>query len=111
MPATVPTLTDVVAPLDAPPPLPREARVTAQRPGRTPPLPRLRGPARHGLASVAVGALALGALAMGALAIGRLAIGALSVRRAHIGRLQVDELVIGRVRVRAPDPWPRQRGG
>lgn len=105
MPATLPTLTDVVAePHPAPPPLPGEARVPEQRRVRTPPLPLPRVAVRgRSLAGVAVGALAFGALALGALAIGRLAIGALSLRRAHVGRLRVDELDIGRIRVRRHD--------
>ena len=83
MPATVPTLTDVVeAPSPAAPPTPGAARVPQQRGLRTPPAPRVasRG---SSLPSVAVGALALGALALGALAIGRLVIHRLSVRRAR----------------------------
>jgi hypothetical protein len=73
MPATVPTLTDVVVESKpAAPPAPSVARVPAQREVRTPAAPRaLRSRASP---SQAVGAFALGALALGALAIGHLVI-------------------------------------
>lgn len=105
MPATVPTLTDVVVePNTAAPPSPRVAHVPEQRDVRTPlaPVPRVasRG---SSMSSMAVGALALGALALGALAIGRLAIHRLAVRRAHIGRLQIDDLDLGRIHVHEQD--------
>jgi hypothetical protein len=104
MPATFPTLTDVVAETHLTPPWPREARVPEQRNVRTPSALRPRVPARGSVvASLAVGALALGAFALGALAIGRLAIAALSVRHARIRRLQIDDLDIGHIHVREHD--------
>jgi hypothetical protein len=118
MPATVPTLTDVVPgaagvnepaaePSVSTPPLPRAAHVPAQRAARTPPAALPRAVSRNAaLPHWALGALALGALAVGALAIGRLAIHWLAVRRAHIGHLRIDDLDIGRVHLDGADaPW------
>lgn len=96
MPATVPTLTDVVVeahPSPAPTPhVPEQRSVRAT----SAPVPRVV-PRASAVAGMAVGALALGALALGALAIGRLAIHRLAVGRARIGRLQIDDLDIRRV--------------
>jgi hypothetical protein len=105
MPATVPTLTDVVVENPSAPPTPRVARVPEQRRVHTPPalVPRV-APRRSSGASMALGALALGALALGALAIGRLAIHRLSVSRARIGRLQIDDLDIRRIHLHEQQP-------
>lgn len=118
MPATVPTLTDVVpgasdvddaAAGTSLPPLPRQARVPAQQAARTPPGPWPRVAARNAaLPHSALGALALGALAVGAMAIGALVIRRLAVRRAHIGHLRIDDLDVGRVQFDGADaPWGR----
>ncbi len=105
MPATVPTLTDVV-PHPGTPPQPGEARVPEQRPVRTPAEPQPRVAARSaGMAHWAVGALAFGALALGALAIGRLAIQRLAVRHARIAHLRIDDLDVRRLHVRDDRPW------
>jgi hypothetical protein len=99
MPEAVPTLTDVVPEAVASPPSPSAARVPAQRPMRTPPLPHAAARSRA-LPSAAVGALAFGALALGALAIGRLVVRHLAVRRARFGRLHIDDLQIDRIHLR-----------
>ena len=106
MPATVPTLTDVLVP--ASPPSPGEARVPEQRPVRTPPDPRRRPPSAAAPMASWVGVLALAALALGALAIGRRTVRRLSLRHAHIAHLQIDDLDVRRLHVRDSN-GPRRR--